>query len=116
MRQHLAAATGLALPAIMLFDYPTPAALARYLQTQACGPDAGPESVWDELDRLEALLTQVDPGDQRRARITDRLHAITRQFHAEPSGPPDTGPELAAATNDEMFQLVEDELRESDLD
>jgi acyl transferase domain-containing protein len=112
MRQHLAAATSLALPATMLFDYPTPAAVAGYLQAQARGPAADPESgpgpVLDELDKLEALLAQIEPGDQRLAQITGRLHALTRRFG--------TIPELAAATNDEMFQLIEDELRDSDLD
>ena len=37
MRQHLAAATGLKLPATLLFDYPTPAVLARHLHDRVAG-------------------------------------------------------------------------------
>jgi acyl carrier protein len=116
VRQQLSAVTGLTLPATMLFDYPTPSALAVYLQEQACGPDAAPEPVLGELDKLEALLAEVDPGDQRRAWIADRLHAIARQFGAEPVDAASAETGLAAATNDEMFQLIEDELRDSDFD
>jgi NAD(P)-dependent dehydrogenase (short-subunit alcohol dehydrogenase family) len=112
MRQHLSVVTGLALPATLLFDYPTPAALAGYLRTQVCGPAADPEPIWDELDRLENLLAEVEPGDHRLALITGRLRALARRFDAAQ----ETGPEIATATNDEMFQLVEDELRDSDLE
>ncbi|WP_143652405.1 beta-ketoacyl synthase N-terminal-like domain-containing protein, partial [Streptomyces sp. 13-12-16] len=42
LRDRLAAATGLTLPATLVFDYPTPTALAAHLLTALLGEDTGP--------------------------------------------------------------------------
>ncbi|MCX2928496.1 type I polyketide synthase, partial [Streptomyces sp. NEAU-W12] len=42
LRNQLAAATGLTLPATLVFDYPTPTALAAHLLTGLLGEDTGP--------------------------------------------------------------------------
>ncbi|MFI2784166.1 beta-ketoacyl reductase, partial [Streptomyces sp. ALB3] len=42
LRNRLATATGLQLPATLVFDYPTPAELASFLLSQALGDDGSP--------------------------------------------------------------------------
>ncbi|MFJ6665269.1 SDR family NAD(P)-dependent oxidoreductase [Streptomyces sp. NPDC091383] len=124
LRNRLKAATGLRLKPTLVFDHPNPVAVARLLHKNLVRePAAGMPPVLGELDRLEALLTALAPQDAVRDKVTARLKALlwkwTDTTRGSASNTADSGPgadraldldRIDAATDDEMFDLIDQEL------
>ncbi|AXB47620.1 type I polyketide synthase [Amycolatopsis albispora] len=113
LRNSLAAATGAVLPATLVFDYPTPTALAEFLVAELLGtaPDEGP-SLLAELDRLESALSASDADELARAGVAARLRNLLAQVggagKAEEAAP--VAERIHAASTDEVLAFIDNEL------
>ncbi|WP_370973556.1 type I polyketide synthase [Amycolatopsis sp. cg9] len=99
LRNRLDRVTGLSLPATLIFDYPSPAALARHLTAELVGDEPAPRGVdglLDELGRLGASLGEAD-----RARVAEQLRLLTVGWAGEAAAP-----SLDTASDEEMFDLL----------
>ncbi|MFK0297257.1 type I polyketide synthase, partial [Streptomyces sp. NPDC090442] len=116
-RNLLTAATGQSLPATVIFDYPTPAALAGQLGTELA-PGADDGSPLEELDRLEAMLAGADADELTRHKITIRLQALLNNWSSRPSTghgdardpePSAVAGQFDSVSDEELFKLIRED-------
>ncbi|WP_191878739.1 SDR family NAD(P)-dependent oxidoreductase, partial [Streptomyces filipinensis] len=122
LRNRLKAATGLRLKPTLVFDHPNPVAIARLLHKDlVLDLTAEAPPVLGELDRLEAQLAALAPEDAVRDKVTARLKALlwkwTDSHQDAAANAADAGlgtdhdlDRIDAATDDEMFDLIDQEL------
>ncbi|GGX36633.1 hypothetical protein GCM10010383_78390 [Streptomyces lomondensis] len=123
VRNRLARHTGLRLSTTLLFDFPSPAALAHHLRAelaQELSAEAS-TSVAAVLSELERMLSGLSTDDVDGVDITERLQGLLTTWSGAQvrlaSPPPEAGEPAAAAmdsdlesaTSDEMFDLIQRE-------
>ncbi|MEW2380320.1 type I polyketide synthase [Micromonospora sp. NPDC047812] len=114
LRNRLTALTGIRLPASLIFDCPTPAALADFLLVDAA-PPAPEAGLLAELDRLEAAFAATGPeelerlagDDETRTAVAVRLRALVTRWSDATDRPADVSQALDDASDDELFDFID---------
>jgi hypothetical protein len=115
LRNRLNTATGLRLPATLVFDHPSPAAIAGYLWTEEFSTKVAarpPIPIVAELDRFESILVGLDPDDAMHAMVTARLESCLSKWGSIVANPESkaAAQKIKSASDNELFEFINNEL------
>ncbi|MEH1017261.1 SDR family NAD(P)-dependent oxidoreductase [Micromonospora sp. CPCC 206060] len=112
LRNKLQRATGVELPATLVFDYPTPMDVVELLRVHLDPASAAEASLLAGLDRMEAAVSALKADTLADFRVADRLRNLLTRLTATDAGNdgPQVSEQLESASADEVFAFIDAEL------
>ncbi|NNH68847.1 type I polyketide synthase [Nocardia uniformis] len=103
-RNRLKSALGIALAATVVFDHPTPAALAEYLRQEIVPVDDAPARLRAGIEGVARGCAAAQLGPEDRRDLAVRLRAVVRELDAGVDG---VSVDLDTADDRELFGLID---------
>ncbi|MFL5909184.1 MAG: SDR family NAD(P)-dependent oxidoreductase [Gaiellaceae bacterium] len=121
LRNQLDQSTGVRLPSTLVFDYPTPAAVAEFVRSQVDAPEGDAPQLDQELERLEGMIASLQSNGKASEKTEARLRSVQQRLQELLGAPNGDGPEpededeaeLNAISDEELFEMIDSEFPSS---
>jgi polyketide synthase 12 len=113
LRNQLSTATGIPLHKAVVFNHPTPEALADHLRSELDKTaHENIDNTWKQLDQFVSGLTKSAATDETRSKVIARLESLLAKVVQPTATAGDVAitSDIATATDDEIFQLIDQRL------